>query len=88
METTKLSTKGQLIIPKVIRDARGWLPGTEFAVEEVADGLLLRHQSPFPSTRLEDVAGCLRYAGKPKTLDEMDRGIAAEVKARHGRNRY
>jgi len=28
MEITKLSTKGQVILPKTVRDAYGWNPGT------------------------------------------------------------
>jgi len=47
------------------------------------------HAKPvFAPTRIEDVFGCLRYAGEPKTLAEMDAGIAEEVKARHARGRY
>ena len=34
METTRLSTKGQIVLPKGIRAARAWEPGTEFTVEE------------------------------------------------------
>jgi hypothetical protein len=48
----------------------------------------LRLAKPFPSTRLEDVVGCLRYAGKPRTLRQMAAAIGAEVKARRGRGRY
>ena len=88
MEMTKLSTKGQLILPKPIRDKHRWLPGTEFFVEETPDGILLRQARPFPPTRLEDVSGCLKYRGKPKTIEEMDRGIADAMKKRHARGRY
>ncbi len=88
METTRLSSKGQVILPKSIRDAHQWRPGTQFVVEKTADGVLLRPAKPFPPTRIEDVAGCLRYTGKAKTLSQMDAAIGAEVKARHGRGRY
>jgi AbrB family looped-hinge helix DNA binding protein len=87
METTKLSTKGQLILPKPIRDKHRWEPGTEFIVEETPQGILLRRARPFPATRLEDVSGCLKYHGKAKTIQEMDRGIAEAIKKRHARGR-
>ena len=35
METTKLSSKGQVVLPKSVRDAHKWQPGAEFAVEEL-----------------------------------------------------
>ena len=62
--------------------------GTEFIVEDTSDGVLLRSAKPFPPTRLEDVVGCLSYAGKPKTLGQMKAAIGAEVKDRRGRGRY
>jgi AbrB family looped-hinge helix DNA binding protein len=88
MPTTRLSTKGQLILPKDIRTARAWGPGTEFTIEEIDDGILLRPAARFPATRLQDVAGCLRYKGKAKTLAEMDAAISREVDRRHDRGRY
>jgi len=88
METTRLSTKGQVVLPKVVRDARSWSPGTKFAVETVADGVLLRPLSPFPPTRVKDVFGCLAYRGKPKTVAEMEKAIAKAVKERRARGRY
>jgi AbrB family looped-hinge helix DNA binding protein len=88
MPVTRLSTKGQLILPKEIRTAHAWGPGTEFTVEETPDGILLRPSVRFPRTTIEDVAGCLKYKGKRKTLAEMERAIALQVKRRHERGRY
>lgn len=88
METTRLSTKGQVILPKAVRSARAWLPGTQFSVEETPEGLLLRPIGRFPETRLEEVAGCLKWTGKPKTTLQMRRAIAREIKRRHDRGRY
>ncbi|MCP4698949.1 MAG: DUF2281 domain-containing protein [Gammaproteobacteria bacterium] len=34
----------------------------------------------FPPTKLEDVAGCLRYKGKAKSVEEMDAAIAAQFR--------
>ena len=48
METTRLSTKGQIILPKAIRVSRDWRPGTAFIVEETVDGVLLRPSDPIP----------------------------------------
>jgi AbrB family looped-hinge helix DNA binding protein len=88
METTRLSTKGQIILPKTIRSSRGWAPGMEFLVEETGDGILLRPASPFPETNLDQVAGLLRSKGKAKTLAQMDAAITREVIRRHDRGRY
>jgi hypothetical protein len=71
-----------------LRDAKHWSPGTEFTVEVVREGVLLRPVKPFPPTKIEDVYGCLKYTGRPKTIEEMDEGIAREVAARHARGRY
>ena len=86
METTKLSSKGQVILPKNIRAAHQWEPGVEFVVEDTADGVLLRPLKPFEPTRIEDVIGCTGYAGPARTLEEMDAAIAAGVKAARDRD--
>jgi AbrB family looped-hinge helix DNA binding protein len=89
MQTTRLSSKGQVILPKSVRDAHRWEPGTEFSIEPAGDGVLLR---PLKSTsrpsRLEDVAGSLRVAGPARTIAEMDAIIAAELRNRRDRGRY
>jgi len=86
--TTIVSTKGQVILPKAIRQRRNWPAGTRLVVEETADGVLLKPAPVFAPTRPEDVAGMLAYRGPPKTLDEMDAAITTEVKRRRARGRY
>ena len=88
METTRLSTKGQIILPKTIRESRAWGPGTEFIVEETGDGILLCPAARFPETRLKDVAGCLRSRRQPTTAAQMRAAIGREVTLRHDRGRY
>ena len=86
--TTIVSTKGQVVLPKAVRQRRNWAPGTRLLVEETPDGVLLKAAPVFASTRPEEVAGMLAYRGRPKTIEEMDAAIAAEVKRRRARGRY
>ena len=88
METTRLSSKGQVILPKAVRNARNWEAGTQFAVEVVADGVLLRPLRPFAPADFDEVFGCLKYKGRAKTLGQMEKAIAKGVRERHGRGRY
>ena len=88
METTRLSTKGQIILPKSIRVSRDWKPGTAFTIEEAGDGILLRPATHFPAADLEEVAGCLRSNRKAKTPAQMRAAIGREVLRRHDRGRY
>lgn len=81
METTRLSTKGQVIIPKDIRDASHWRPGQELEVRVTREGVLLKAPSPFPETRLDDVAGCMWRPGmKAKSVKEISRLSARAIR--------
>jgi AbrB family looped-hinge helix DNA binding protein len=86
--TTTLSTKGQVILPKAIREQRRWPAGTELTVEDVPDGVLLKAKPAFAATRPEDVFGSLRYRGPAKSIAEMDAAISTEAKRRYARHRY
>lgn len=88
METTRLSTKGQIILPKSIRTSRAWKPGTQFTVEETGDGILLRPAERFPPADLDQVAGCLRAGRKAKSTGQMRNAVRREVMRRHDRGRY
>lgn len=82
METTRLSSKGQVVLPKSIRDAHGLEPGVEFVVEDRPEGILLRPLvRPFAPTRVEDVLGCTGYKGSAKSIEEMDAAIARGARA-------
>ena len=83
-----MSTKGQVILPKSIRQRRQWGPGTRLTVEDTSDGVLLRPAALFAPARSEDVFGCLAYSGPAKTLEEMDAAVAAEARRRYAGNRY
>lgn len=82
--STIVSTKGQVILPKQIRDRRRWSPGTRLLVEETADGVLLRSAPDFQPALPNEIYGSLRIAGKPKSVEEMDEGILQEARRRAG----
>ncbi len=88
METTRLSSKGQIILPKSVRDAYHWMPGTEFEVEQRPEGVLLRPKKRFATTQLHEVVGCTGYRGPAQSLEEMEAAIAQGVSERHARGRY
>jgi AbrB family looped-hinge helix DNA binding protein len=76
MPITKLSTKGQVVLPKEIRDTLGICSGTELEVE-VRDGVVLLR--PIRVTTVDDLLGMLQWAGPAKTLEEMEEAIASGV---------
>lgn len=76
METTRLSSKGQIIIPQAIREAHKWQSGLEFDVVDTEQGLLLMPHMPFKAMSVNELLGCVGYKGAKKSLKEMDQGIA------------
>ncbi len=85
--TTVVSTKGQVILPKAIRDQQRWEAGTRLQVESAGDGVLLKAASVFAPTRAQDVFGSLPRHGEAKTVAEMNFRIGDEMKRRHARDR-
>ncbi|PSB21286.1 AbrB/MazE/SpoVT family DNA-binding domain-containing protein [Phormidesmis priestleyi ULC007] len=85
METTRLSSKGQVIIPKALRDAHHWEAGQELVAIGTGDGILLKLKNPFRETTLEDVAGCLNYLGEPKSLEAIEDAIRQGVMEQYDR---
>jgi AbrB family looped-hinge helix DNA binding protein len=80
--SVRLSTKGQLVVPKEIRQRHGWTEGTELVLEDQGDGVLVRPVRQLPQTALEDLVGCTGYKGPAKTLAEMEAGIASGARKR------
>lgn len=79
MATTQLSSKGQVVIPKSVRQSHQWRPGTKFIVEEMSGGILIRPLQIFPPTTLKEGLGCAGYVGKPRSVKEMHAGIDEEI---------
>jgi AbrB family looped-hinge helix DNA binding protein len=85
--TTTVSTKGQVILPKPIRDQYRWDFGTRLIVETTGDGVLLKAASVFAPTQAKDVFACLPRRGGPKTVAEMKFTSETAMKPRHDRDR-
>ena len=80
MASVKLSTKGQIVIPKEIRKAKDWSPGTEFEVIVTGAGVLLSPLPPLPATRVRDGLGLLARKGRRRlTREETERRIGELV---------
>jgi AbrB family looped-hinge helix DNA binding protein len=77
METTKLSSQGQVTVPQSLREH--WEEGQELIIINMGDGILLKPKKIFSETRLDEVAGCLNYQGKAKTIEEMDQALAQGI---------
>ena len=80
MDTTRLSSKGQIIIPKWLRDAYRWETGLEFVVIDTGEGILLKPNRAFAPTILDDVAGSLPGDGDARTVEEMDDGLRRAIR--------
>lgn len=71
---TKVSAKGQVVIPKSVRDELDWPTGTRLQVEKVGGTVTLR---PIKGERgrltiEEFIARRPKYKGPPLSLEEID----------------
>ncbi len=81
--TTTVSTKGQIVLPRSVRQSRHWEPGTKLIVENTPDGVLLKPAPVLEETSIDEVFGILNWKDPPKTLEEMDAGVLAEAKRQY-----
>ncbi len=80
METTKLSSKGQVIIPKAFRSTHRWEPGLELMVIDTGDGLLLKPKAPFAPSELASVQGMFKGKVAARTDDEIKAALAKDLR--------
>jgi AbrB family looped-hinge helix DNA binding protein len=71
--TTSLSAKGQVVIPKDVRDALGFAPGQKFAVQRAGSGvLLLPVEQERPRISWDEFRRRVpKYQGPPVDMDDM-----------------
>jgi AbrB family looped-hinge helix DNA binding protein len=78
----KISSKGQLVLPKAVRDAHGLIAGSEVDIESVGETIVLRPQPKRVRKKytIDEVAGFLKYDGPPVSLKDMERAMDEEAK--------
>jgi AbrB family looped-hinge helix DNA binding protein len=87
METTKLSSKGQVVIPKSLRNTHRWETGLEFLVIDTGDGLLLKPKGPFAPVELSEVAGMFKHKVAARSDEEIETALRENVRRGwHGRD--
>lgn len=80
MARTRMSSKGQIVLPKEVRERQGWNAGTELEVESQGNVVVLRPARPFPRRTVDEVRGCAGYKGPRKSLKDMEEGIARGIR--------
>ena len=83
--STLLSQKGQVVLPKALRDALRWQPGTRLYVQTTPDGLLLTAAAEVKTGDPRAVADCAAYRGPKRSVEDMADAIRKGVAARHAR---
>ena len=71
MTVATMTSKGQVTIPKEVRDALGLEPGTKIDFVRVGGRYWMRPKNG----SVEDLFGILQYDGPPITIEEMNDGI-------------
>jgi AbrB family looped-hinge helix DNA binding protein len=83
----KISSKGQLVIPKSVRDAHGWDEGTELEFVEAGSEVSLRtarkSDPRFPPTTWEELRKHrIKYDGPPVSIEDMNKAVLEEAARR------
>jgi AbrB family looped-hinge helix DNA binding protein len=87
-----VSSKGQVVIPKTLRDAKGIAAGSEVEFVDHPEGVLLRLPQERKRYTLQDLAHVLpRYLGPPITdemmKDRMEEGMRERWARKEKRSR-
>ena len=69
--TITLSSKGQLVIPKEVRDELHWEAGTELTLISSASGVTLKALPKKTGRNLADLIGMLKHDGIPLSTEEL-----------------
>lgn len=83
----RLSSKGQIVVPKSVRDSHGWKEGMEFEFVDSGKGVTIQpvqESDPRfpPVTTSEFMARRIKYKGPPVSLKEMKEAVLEEAARR------
>ncbi len=81
----KISSKGQLVLPKAVRDAHGWGAGTELEFIDKGDDVIIRparkSDPRFPSISwTEFEKHRMKHTGPSVSIDDMNKAVLEEAK--------
>ena len=83
MNAVTLSSKGQLVIPKAVREQAQLAPGSRLSVRYVDGAIRLRPLAPGRAVNVDEVAGCLARPVRQRLSDASTEAfIRAKLKAR------
>lgn len=68
---TTVTTKGQVTIPKPVRDHLGIAPGSRVSFRRAADGSIVIEKADTTSRPLSPIAGLRGHAGRGMSTDEI-----------------
>lgn len=85
MTTTSVTSKGQVTIPKRVRQLLGIGPGSKLAFDVEGATARIRLVQPGASSRVEDGPRILRYSGPRLGLGEISGGAAMKKAAARAR---
>jgi AbrB family looped-hinge helix DNA binding protein len=83
----RMSSKGQIVVPKQLRDAHGWGAGTEFEFVESGKGVLVQPVQEFdprfpPISTEEFLASRIKIDRPFPTNEEIEETLLAEAARR------
>lgn len=90
---TRLSAKGQVVIPKDVRDRLGLAEGTVFDVIERAGEVVLRQHNDETvlsgpeavENAVREIRSFYRYEGAPVSIEDMDQAVGKAVREKFRR---
>ena len=74
--TTRLSSKGQVVIPEEIRQRLGLQTGAQFVVVGEGDVVVLKAVQPPSMRQFDDLVGAARKAARRAVMKRRDVGAA------------
>lgn len=80
-----VTSKGQVTIPKRVREALGITPGSKVEFDVVGGGARLKLVKKHVSSRVEDGAAILDYKGARIPVDKMHGGLAMKKASKRAR---
>ena len=89
MAATVFSSKGQVVIPKALRDAKGFAAGVKVEVVDHPDGVLLKILPVRKKRPISELSGMLAhlYTGPPLTIEQMHQDVEEAAVERYLRSK-